>query len=68
MVKFRNCVFVVAFFALISFLAFFPAGSKTQPAGLNSSTDSVSAPTPIPQKADNSSGHKTIKDSRDKYL
>ena len=68
MVKFRNCVFVVAFFALISFLAFFPTGSKTQPAGLNSSTDSVSAPTPIPQKADSGSGHKTHKDIPNKYL
>jgi hypothetical protein len=68
MVKFRNCVFVVAFFALISFLAFFPAGSKTRPAGQNSSTDSVSAPTPIPQKAESGPEHKTLTDSREKYL
>jgi hypothetical protein len=68
MVNFRNCVFVVAFFALISFLAFFPAGSKTQPAGHNSSNDSVSSPTPIPQKADSDSGHKTHKDTPNKYL
>jgi hypothetical protein len=68
MVKFRNCVFVVAFFALISFLAFFPAGSKPQPAGQNSSTDSVSAPTPIPQKADSVTVHKTTEESRDRSL
>ena len=68
MVKFRNCVFVVAFFTLSSFLAFFPAGGKTQPAGRNRTTDSVSAPSPIPQKADGDFGRKTIKESRDRSL
>jgi hypothetical protein len=68
MVKFRNCVFVVAFFALISFLAFFPAGSKTQPAGKNSSTDAASAPSPIPQQAESDPSQKNRKDTHNQYL
>jgi hypothetical protein len=58
MVKFKNCVFVVAFFALISFLAFFPAGSKQGHAEKTISRDSVSAPSPIPQKAEGINEHK----------
>ena len=68
MVKFRNCVFIVVFFALISFLAFFPADSKEDPAGKTISTDSVATPSPIPQKTENGSGHKTPKDLHFTYL
>jgi len=62
MVKFKNCVFVVAFFALISFLAFFPAGSKQGHAEKTISRDSVTAPSPIPQKAEGSDEHKPSKE------
>lgn len=62
MVKFKNCVFVVVFFALISFLAFFPAGSKPGHAEKTVSTDSVSAPSPIPQKAEGGAGQETPKE------
>ncbi len=67
MVKFKNCVFVVAFFALISFLAFFPAGSKQGHAEKAISRDSSTAPSPIPQKAEGGSEHKPSNDSHDTH-
>lgn len=68
MVKFRNCVFIVVFFALISFLAFFPADSKEDSAGKTISTDSVATPSPIPQKTESGASHKTRKDNHNNYL
>jgi hypothetical protein len=68
MVKFRNCVFIVVFFAMISFLAFFPADSKKDPAGKTISTDSVSTPSPIPQKAEGGPAHKTPAAPHHTYL
>jgi len=67
MVKFKNCVFVVVFFALISFLAFFPAGSKPGHAEKTISRDSVSAPSPIPQKAEGGVEHKPSNDYHDTH-
>ena len=61
MVKFKNCVFVVVFFALISFLAFFPAGSKPGHAEKAASRDSATALSPIPQKAEGGNGQETPK-------
>jgi hypothetical protein len=61
MVKFKNCVLVVVFFALISFLAFFPAGSKPGHAEKSISRDSVTAPSPIPQKAEGGTMQETPK-------
>jgi len=68
MVKFKNCVLVVVFFALISFLAFFPAGSKPGHAKKAISRDSASAPSPIPQKAEGGDEHKPSSDSHDTHL
>ncbi len=67
MVKFKNCVFVVAFFALISFLAFFPAGSKQGHAERTISRDSATAPSPIPQKAEGGVEHTPSNDYHDTH-
>jgi hypothetical protein len=61
MVKFKNCVLVVVFFALISFLAFFPAGSKPGHAEKAVSRDSATALSPIPQKAEGGTMQETPK-------
>ena len=67
MVKFKNCVLVVVFFALISFLAFFPAGSKKGHAEKAISRDSATAPSPIPQKAEGGMNMKPPKNSHNPH-
>ena len=51
MVKFSNCVYVFVFFALISFLAFFPLPTEKQAHREGNEKELVSSSS-IPQKVD----------------
>jgi len=50
MVKFSNCVYVFVFFALISFLAFFPLPTEKQAHREGNAKEFVSPSSSIPQK------------------
>jgi hypothetical protein len=50
MVKFSNCVYVFVFFALISFLAFFPLPTEKQAPRKGNKKELVSPSSSIPQK------------------
>jgi len=65
LIKLSNCIYVFVFFALISFLAFFPANTRKQSAGETLSPQAFSASTPIPQKADRASMQKPLKGWQD---
>ena len=52
MVKFSNCVYVFVFFALISFLAFFPLPTEKQAHPEGNEKEFVSPSSSIPQKVD----------------
>ena len=52
MVKFSNCVYVLVFFALISFLAFFPLPTEKQAHREGNEKALVSPSSSIPQKVD----------------
>jgi len=52
MVKFSNCVYVFVFFALISFLAFFPLPTEKQGPLEGIEKELVSPASSIPQKVD----------------
>ena len=52
MVKFSNCVYVFVFFALISFLAFFPLPTEKQAHRDGIEKELVSPASSIPQKVD----------------
>ena len=52
MVKFSNCVYVFVFFALISFLAFFPLPTEKQAPREGIEKELASPASSIPQKVD----------------
>jgi len=58
MVKFSNCVYVFVFFALISFLAFFPLPTEKQAHREGNEEELVSPLSPIPQKVDSAADNK----------
>jgi hypothetical protein len=68
MVKFRNCVYVVVFFALISFLAFFPADRGKHISDATVSADEPATPSPIPQKTESGSRRTTPAETGYHYL
>lgn len=55
MVKFSNCVYVFIFFAVISFLAFFPAAPEKP---IQPEKDKAELTSPIPQKAESIANNK----------
>lgn len=57
MIKFSNCVYVFVFFALISFLAFFPAAPEKT---MQPEKDKAEITSPIPQKAASTTDKKQL--------
>jgi hypothetical protein len=55
MIKFSNCVYVFVFFAVISFLAFFPAAPEKP---IQPERDKAEFTSPIPQKAGSATDNK----------
>jgi hypothetical protein len=57
MVKFSNCVYVFVFFAVISFLAFFPAAPEKP---IQPEKEKAEHTSPIPQKAASTTDKKQL--------
>jgi hypothetical protein len=58
MVKFSNCVYVFVFFALISFLAFFPLPTEKPVNREGGEQELMSPSSSIPQKVDSALANK----------